>query len=70
LSTVLDKIYLLFAFALKEWEEDEMRMKIVTKLFGWTRIAKRVAEWESQAARGPERSGSQMGGPNRMSRLN
>jgi len=25
-----------------------------------------VGEWESQAARGPERLGSQMGGPNRM----
>jgi len=27
---------------------------------------KRIGEWESQAARGPERLGSQMGGPNRM----
>jgi len=27
---------------------------------------KRVGEWESQAARGPERLGSQMGGPDRM----
>ena len=30
-----------------------------------TRDAKRNA-WESQAARGPEHLGSQMGGPNRM----
>jgi len=27
------KIYLLFAFALKEWEDDEMRIEMVSKLF-------------------------------------